>query len=52
MTLLTVRDLSYFYREFKALDEITFDLEEGELTGLIGPNGSGKLRSSIVYVEY
>ncbi len=30
------------YREFKAVDEISFTIEEGELVGYIGENGAGK----------
>ena len=29
-------------KEFKALDDITFHVEKGELLGIIGSNGSGK----------
>ncbi len=33
------------YRDFRAVDEISFSLEPGELVGYIGPNGAGKSTS-------
>ena len=30
------------YRQVKAIDDIGFNIEEGELVGFIGPNGAGK----------
>jgi ABC-2 type transport system ATP-binding protein len=30
------------YEEFKALDDVSFDVPRGSVLGLVGPNGSGK----------
>ncbi len=38
----TVRGLSKFYPRTKALDDVSFELEEGKIYGLLGRNGSGK----------
>ena len=40
--LLRTEKLSKHFGGLKAVDRIDFDLEEGEVRGLIGPNGSGK----------
>ncbi len=34
--------ISRKYEKVKAVDEISFQIEEGELVGFIGPNGAGK----------
>ncbi|HEX9085241.1 MAG TPA: ABC transporter ATP-binding protein [Gemmatimonadaceae bacterium] len=37
-----VRSLSKSFASVKALDDISFDVGEGELFGLVGPDGAGK----------
>ena len=40
--VLSVRNLSKKFGEFTAVDNVSFDIELGSITGLIGPNGAGK----------
>jgi len=40
--LLKVEGVTKKYGGVMALDSVFFDIEEGEIVGLIGPNGSGK----------
>jgi len=42
MTMLRVRDLSVSLAKKRVLEDICFDMGEGEFIGLIGPNGAGK----------
>jgi branched-chain amino acid transport system ATP-binding protein len=42
MTLLEVEDLSVNYGHIEAIRHITFSVEEGTITTLIGANGAGK----------
>jgi ABC-2 type transport system ATP-binding protein len=42
MSLLQVKGLSRHFGALKAVDDISFTLEEGTILGFIGPNGAGK----------
>jgi len=39
---LSVRNLTKKFGEFKAVDDLSMNIEKGKITLLIGPNGSGK----------
>lgn len=39
---LSVKNITYYYENFKALNDLSFDLKENQIMGLIGRNGSGK----------
>ncbi|MEV6394679.1 ABC transporter ATP-binding protein [Streptomyces sp. NPDC051907] len=53
MAVIDVRDLTRTFRarrgrEVTALDQVTFQVEQGEALGLLGPNGAGKTTLSRV----
>ena len=40
--IVSVEALTKTFGKFKAVDDVTFELQKGEIVGLIGPNGAGK----------
>ncbi len=39
---IQVKDLTKIYGAQKAIDQISFEIETGEIVGFVGPNGAGK----------
>ncbi len=42
MKIVEVKNLKKYYKDVKAVDGISFDIEEGSIFALLGPNGAGK----------
>ncbi len=40
--MIEVKNVTKKYGSFTAVDNISFNIEEGEIVGLLGPNGAGK----------
>ena len=48
MHAIKVDSLSKRFQKFKALDNISFQIEEGEIFGFLGPNGAGKSTTMMI----
>ena len=42
MSKISIRNLDLYYSDFKALKDVSLEIEENKLTAFIGPSGCGK----------
>ncbi|TPN85895.1 gliding motility-associated ABC transporter ATP-binding subunit GldA [Aquimarina algicola] len=49
---ISVSNISKLYNEQKALDNISFDIKQGEIVGFLGPNGAGKSTMMKILTTY
>ncbi len=40
--VIEIKNLTKEYKKIKAIDDLSFNVEQGEILGFLGPNGSGK----------
>jgi len=45
---IEVDSLTKEFGDFKAVDNISFKIEEGEIFGFLGPNGAGKSTTMMI----
>lgn len=49
---VVVKNLTKYYGETKALDNLSFEVKPGEIVGLLGPNGAGKTTTARIITGF
>ncbi len=55
MSVITINNLTKYYKKFKALDDVTLEIPKGRIIGLLGKNRAGKstlMRFILGYLKY
>ena len=55
MSVITINNLTKYYKKFKALDDVTLEIPKGRIIGLLGKNGAGTstlMRCILGYLKY
>jgi ABC-2 type transport system ATP-binding protein len=50
--MIEVRNLTKYYGEHVGIQDVTFDVQKGEILGFLGPNGAGKTTTMKILSSY
>ena len=50
--MIEVKNVSRMFGDFRAVDDISFSIQTGEIVGLLGPNGAGKTTTMRMIAGY
>ena len=50
--MIRIDNLTKYYGSFRALDNINFQVQDGEILGFLGPNGAGKTTTMQIMTSY
>ena len=52
MSLLTLHNVSKGFEGIRAVDDVSFTIDRGEVVGFLGPNGAGKSTTMRMVTQY
>ncbi|MCX6279057.1 MAG: ATP-binding cassette domain-containing protein [Bacteroidetes bacterium] len=50
-TILSIRNLSKYYGKIQAVDDLSLEVNSGQVFGILGPNGSGKTTTLSIILD-
>ena len=50
--MISVEHLTKWYGDFKAVNDLSFEIDEGHVYGFLGPNGAGKSTTMNIMTGY
>ena len=50
--MIEVSGLTKYYGTFKAIEDVSFTVQRGEILGFLGPNGAGKTTTMRILTGY
>lgn len=50
--MISIKNLTKYYDRFRALDDISVEIDRGQILGLLGPNGAGKTTTMRILTGY